>query len=136
MKVVLDTNCLLPSIFNNSPYSWLWDAFCEEKFTLCCSTEIIKEYEELLSSFYSPEISESVINSINNAVNVEQIIPYYKWNLISADADDNKFVDCALNAGANFIVTNDKHFNILKEIDFPKIEVVNIENFKRKIIID
>jgi len=133
MKIVLDTNCLLPSIFSNSPYNWLWEAFCNDQFTLSCTTEIIEEYEELLSNFYSPEISESVINTITNAVNVEQVIPYYKWNLILADADDNKFVDCALNAGANFIVTNDKHFNILKEIDFPKIEVIDIATFKKKL---
>ena len=53
-----------------------------------------------------------------------------KWNLITADPDDNKFVDCALNAGADYLVTNDHHFNILKSIDFPPIKVVDIETFK------
>jgi len=66
--------------------------------------------------------------------NVMQVIPFYKWNLIAADPDDNKFVDTALNAGADCIVTNDKHFNILKEMDFPKINVVDIDTF-RKIIL-
>ena len=134
MKIVLDTNCLLPAIFCNSPYYWVWDAFCEGKFTLCLSTDMLQEYEELLSNFYSPEISESVLQTIMNAVNTEYIIPYYKWDLIFKDAEDNKFVDCALNAGSDFIVTNDKHFNILKEIDFPKINVVDIETFKEIIL--
>jgi hypothetical protein len=40
-------------------------------------------------------------------------------------------VDCALNAGADFIVTNDKHFNVLKSIDFPKINVADIDTFKK-----
>jgi len=133
MKIVLDTNCLLPSIFEKSPYYWLWKAFCDGKFVLCLSTDIMKEYEELLSDFYSPEISESVMNTISNAENISQTIPYYKWNFIVNDPDDNKFVDCALNAGADFIVTNDKHFDILKKIDFPPIQVINIENFKRKL---
>jgi len=130
MKIVLDTNCLLPSIFENSPYYWVWEAFCKGRFILCCSTEMFHEYEELLSKFYSPEISESVTQTILNASNFEQVIPYYKWNLIINDADDNKFVDCALNVGADFIVTNDRHFNVLKSIDFPPIKVVNIETFK------
>ena len=130
MKIVLDTNCLLPSIFCSSPYYWVWEAFCEGKFSLCCTTDILQEYAEMLSVFYSPEISESITDTIINAVNTEQIIPYYKWNLIFNDADDNKFVDCALNAGADFIVTNDKHFNVLKYIDFPSMQVVNIEGFK------
>ena len=47
------------------------------------------------------------------------------------DPDDNKFVDCALNAGADYIVTDDRHFNILKTFDFPQIKVINIETFKR-----
>jgi len=56
---------------------------------------------------------------------------YYKWNLISTDLDDNKFVDCALNAGADFIVTNDKHFNVLKSLAFPPIKVIDIDSFKQ-----
>ena len=39
--------------------------------------------------------------------------------------------NCALNVGADYIVTNDKHFNILKNIDFPKIKVIGIETFKK-----
>ena len=131
MKIVLDTNCLLPAIFEKSPYFWLWKAFVENKFSLCCSTEMLEEYEELLASFYSVEISESVINIITNASNFIPVNPYFKWNLIVADLEDNKFTDCALNIGADYIVTNDKHFNVLKEIDFPYVEVVGIEIFKQ-----
>ena len=131
MKIVLDTNCLLPSIFSNSPYHWVWDLFCEGRFILCFSTEILQEYEELLSDFYSPEISDSIIQTILNATNIEQVIPYYKWNLISADPEDNKFADCALNAGADYIVTNDRHFNVLKSLSFPLVKVADIESFKR-----
>ena len=130
MKIVIDTNCLLPSIFCNSPYYWVWEQFCEGRFILCCTTDIFQEYEELLSDFYSPAISESVIQTIVNATNMEQVIPYYKWNLISADPDDNKFVDCALNSGADYIVTNDHHFNVLKTLDFPPMKVISIETFK------
>jgi predicted nucleic acid-binding protein len=61
-------------------------------------------------------------------------MPYFKWNLISDDPDDNKFVDCAINAGADYIVTNDKHFNILKDIDFPKINIIDIDTFKKIIL--
>jgi putative PIN family toxin of toxin-antitoxin system len=133
MKIVLDTNCLLPAVFSNSPYNWVWESFCDCRFTLCFKTDIFHEYEELLSSFYSTDISESVLNTILNSTNIEYVIPYYKWNLIFDDADDNKFVDCALNVGADFIVTNDKHFNILKAIDFPRINVIDIGTFEKVI---
>ena len=76
MKIVLDTNCLLPAIFCNSPYYWVWEAFCDNRFTLCFSNDILQEYEELLSNFYSPEISESVLQTIMNATNTKHVVPY------------------------------------------------------------
>jgi len=35
-----------------------------------------------------------------------------------------------ISANAKIIVTNDKHFNVLKKIDFPKVNVVDIDAFK------
>jgi predicted nucleic acid-binding protein len=61
--------------------------------------------------------------------NVRSINTYYKWLLIDVDPDDNKYCDCAIAGKARFIVTEDKHFNVLKNITFPKLEVVNIEAF-------
>jgi len=134
MRIVLDTNCLLPAIFPRSIYHWVWEYFRHEYFTLCYSNEIIAEYEELLSTLYPPEMTNSIMLLLLNSRNVEKVIPYFKWNFISADPDDNKFVDCALHAGADYIVTNDKHFNILKIIDFPKIDIIDIDTFKRMIL--
>ncbi len=130
MKIVLDTNCLLVALPKKSQYRCVWEAFRQEKFILCYSTEILQEYEELLTHFYSPDIATFTVEILLKSPNIIQCIPYYRWNLISADAEDNKFVDCALNASADCIVTNDKHFNILKNIDFPKIDVIDIDTFK------
>ncbi|MBC8180569.1 PIN domain-containing protein [candidate division KSB1 bacterium] len=49
------------------------------------------------------------------------------------DEDDNKFVDCAISSNADFIVTNDRHFNILKNIEFPKVNVINVDDFLNKL---
>ena len=130
MKIVLDTNCLLPAVFPHSIYHWVWKSFRHGVFTLCYTTEILAEYEELLSRFYPPEITNNTMLLLLSSRNVEKITPFFKWNLISADPDDNKFVDCALNSGADYLVTNDKHFNVLKSLGFPPIKVVNIETFK------
>ena len=130
MRIVLDTNCLLVALPVSSPYRCLWNAFRQGKFTLCYTTEMLQEYEELLLRFYSHEIVFLTVEMLLKSPNIIQTIPYYKWNFISVDPDDNKFVDCALNAGADYIVTNDKHFNVLKKVEFPKINVINIDTFK------
>ena len=131
MKIVLDTNCLLVVLPPKSPYHCLWTAFRYGKFTLCYSTEIIQEYEEILSRFHSPATTVLIMEMLLKLPNVIQNVPYYRWNMIETDPDDNKFVDCALNAGADFIVSNDRHFNILKEIEFPSMNVIDIERFKK-----
>lgn len=49
--------------------------------------------------------------------------------MIETDPDDNKFVDCAIVAHAHFIVTNDRHYDILKQIPYPKVNVVSLDKF-------
>ena len=58
---------------------------------------------------------------------------YFKWSIITKDADDNKFVDCALNGQANFLVTDDKHFNILKKTGFPPIQILRTKEFLEEV---
>ena len=130
MRIVLDTNCLLVSVQEYSDYFWLWKAFRDKKFVLCYTDEILNEYQEILSHYYSVTLARYVIDAILNAPHAESVTIYYKWQLIAIDPDDNKFVDCAINANANFVVTNDKHFNVLKEINFPKVNIVSIDSFK------
>lgn len=54
---------------------------------------------------------------------------YYKWHLINADEDDNKFVDCAVAGNVDYLISNDKHFNELKAVEFPKLIVLTIDEF-------
>jgi putative PIN family toxin of toxin-antitoxin system len=130
MKIVLDTNCLLIAVPNKSVYHSILTALQQGRYTLCCSNEILMEYEEKLTHFYKKQVAGDILNFIFYSLNTLQVTPFFQWNLISADPDDNKFVDCALNSGADFIVTNDKHFNLLKNIAFPKVNVIDIGTFK------
>ena len=130
MKIVLDTNCLLRAVPVKSDCHCILSALQQGRYTLCCSNDILMEYEELLIRFYAGQLAASILNFIFYSPNVLLIMPYFQWKLISADPDDNKFVDCALNAGADYIVTNDRHFNVLKSINFPPLKVIDMETFK------
>ena len=130
MKIVLDTNCLIVCLPATSPYHCLWKAFRNKRITLCFTTDIINEYSEILPRFFASRFVNDVINELLLSTNVVKTTNYYKWNLITADPDDNKFVDCALNSGADYLVTNDRHFNVLKSIHFPPVNVVGIAAFK------
>jgi predicted nucleic acid-binding protein len=60
------------------------------------------------------------------------VTPYYRFNLITKDYDDNKFVDCCISSNASYIVTNDHHFDVLKGIKFPRVNVINAMSFAKK----
>lgn len=131
MKVVIDTNVLFVSFSQNSAYRWIFDSFLEEEITLCVTTDILMEYEEIISKHMGRQIATTVLNLLENAPNLELITKYFKWNLIHIDPDDNKFVDCAIASGAKYLVSNDKHFNVLKNIPFPKVEFITAIEFKQ-----
>ncbi|HEX3081517.1 MAG TPA: putative toxin-antitoxin system toxin component, PIN family [Puia sp.] len=129
MRVVLDTNIILSSVSRYSPYKIIMDKLEEGAYDICVTTEVLLEYEEKLTENFSYTLANLVIGALLLKSNVVKTEIYYRWNLIASDADDNKFADCALAANANFLVTNDRDYNVLKKINFPSIEVVNIDEF-------
>jgi putative PIN family toxin of toxin-antitoxin system len=129
MKVVLDTNILLVLVSSRSRYHQIFGAFLDSKYSLCLTTEILLEYGELLSKFLSEDIVGHTFELLENSTNVVLITRYFSFGLIKADPDDNKFVDCAIAANADFIVTNDTHFNVLKSIPFPRVKTITIDEF-------
>ncbi|MBO6307089.1 MAG: putative toxin-antitoxin system toxin component, PIN family [Paludibacteraceae bacterium] len=129
MKIVLDTNCLVNVIMPNSYNNDIWQAFRAFKYTLCISNEILLEYHEILTKRYNVVIANTIVKELLESPNVQKITPAYRFCLITADPDDNKFVDCAITAGATFIVSNDKHFKELDNYDYPKVDVRRLEEF-------
>lgn len=95
---------------------------------------MLNEYAEVIADDLSPKVSENVLSALETLPNVIPVNKYYFWNLITTDPDDNKFVDCAVAGGANYIVTDDKHFKVLKTIPFPKIEVLSSDEFLEVIL--
>ena len=103
------------------------------KICLCVNTEILNEYEEILAEKTTKEIAKGIVEAIARLSTTVYQDVYIHFGLITQDADDNKFVDCAVAADAEYIVSNDKHFNILKEIEWPKVIVLKIQEFMRQI---
>lgn len=129
-NIVLDTNCLIASLKKDSIYYPVWRDFMLGKYCLCVSDDILNEYEEIIErKTGSEEVAHNVIAAILNRSNVKHIEVYFHFDLIKADKDDNKFVDCAIKANARYIVSNDRHFKELRNISFPRVEVINILRF-------
>lgn len=129
MRVVIDTNCFLAIIPKISPYRPVFDAYRSKQFELAVSTEILEEYAEIFEQRMSPLIADNLLELIDKQTNTVKSEIYYRWGLITVDYDDNKFVDCAVSAGANYIVTNDRHFDVLRTKNFPTVICLTVTEF-------
>lgn len=128
-RIVIDTNCLVQMISLHSPYRPAWDAFRQGRYILCVSNDIITEYTEILSQLTTPYIAENIINAILKSPFCKRFDPQFHFDLIKQDPDDNKFVDCAIIANAEYIVSKDSHFDVLHTISFPHVRVIRLDTF-------
>ena len=127
--IVLDTNCLLQSLPSKSPYHKIWTDVLDGKISLCVNTDILDEYEEKLCEYSSAKVAHNVVEAIATLTTTTLQNSYVHFHLLPGDVDDNKFVDCAIASNAELIVTNDKDFNPLKAISWPRVEIMNIRDF-------
>ena len=131
LKVVLDTNALLRSISRRSEFTIVIDKLYENAYELYISNDIQLEYEEKIADIFSKETAELIVGAFLLMDNVKKIDIHFHLDLIKADPDDNKFSDCCFSGNVHFLVTDDKHFNILKSTSFPAINVITLGDFKK-----
>ncbi len=129
MRIVFDTNCLVASLPRQSPYRPVYESIRQGRVSLAVTTDILGEYEEILSSFYSETVGKNVLAQLLLLPKTELVTVFYNWLLIDQDPDDNKFADCAIAANVDYLVTNDRHYDVLKKTNFPKVSVIKLDRF-------
>lgn len=129
MTVVIDCNILVMCLTSRSPYHSIYTSLIQGKYRLGVSGEILLEYQEIITEKYGAKTANALIALLRELPNVQFSNPSYKWNLIEADPDDNKYCDCAVACQAAYIVTQDRHFNVLSPYSFPPLETLSIDQF-------
>jgi uncharacterized protein len=129
VRVVLDINVLLIAMPVASPYRPIFDALRQGRFELAISNDIISEYHEKLTEKTAPAVADNVIKLLLSLDNVVRQAAYFDWQFMANDPDDNKYVDCAIGAGADHLVSEDGHFKLLKDIAFPAVSVLRVNDF-------
>lgn len=126
---VLDTNVLLVSLPSHSKYHPIFRGLLRKDYDLFVSNGILAEYEEQIGKRLGVERTELQLSELLNLSNVHEVNAFFLWQLIENDLDDNKFVDCSISCGADYLVSNDRHFDVLASIPFPKVKVIKAEIF-------
>ena len=129
LRVAIDTNVFVEALSRTSPYHAIYRGLLQGKFLLCISNEVWLEYEEVLTRLHRPEVVEVFLKFLLESPFIWFVSPTFRFNLIQTDPDDNKFVDCAIAAGADLLITNDTDFNVLKQIPFPKVHLMMPDEF-------
>ncbi len=129
MNIVLDTNVLLVALPSHSFYHPIYQALQNKDYDLFITNEILAEYEEQIGGCLGVSRADLQLFELLNFRNVHKIESFYSWQLIEMDKDDNKFVDCAVSCNADYLVTNDRHFDILASIEFPKVITIKAKEF-------
>jgi putative PIN family toxin of toxin-antitoxin system len=122
-KVVLDTNILVSALFFKGVIAGIVDLWKKGRIIPVLSRETFEEFKAVLE-YPKFSLTWQEIKVIIE----EEVLPYFEVieiadNIkgICRDADDDKFIACAVSASADFIVTGDKDL-----LDLGKYESVKI----------
>ena len=111
MKVVVDTNVLVPGVFFGGMPSRILEAWRDKRIDVVVSPDILEEYrrvgEHLETQFTDVSLAPFLALLVMNA---EIIEPPDLPEQVSRDSDDDKFIACALAVGCHVIISGDKDF--------------------------
>ena len=127
MRVILDTNVILSSIFFGGIPGRILEAYRDGQIALVLSPEILDEYRATaarLAKKFDVDYDE-ILDWI--AVHSEMVSAPALSGSVCADPDDDKFVACALASGAKIICSGDKH--LLDINGYQGIEVLKPRSF-------
>jgi putative PIN family toxin of toxin-antitoxin system len=137
MRVCLDTNSLLRLFGNRSPFADVKNALLTGRLELIVSTAILLEYEEVVTRLSGRERWNQIAALFDQLEalhgTIRRIDPTFRFNVITADLDDNKFVDSAIGAQAEFVVTDDRHFAPLATSGF-STRLMTLEELRGELV--
>lgn len=137
MKVVLDTNVVISGIlFTEDSPGKIIDLWVDGRFKVILSQALIEEYLEVISRtkfkrLGSPVEGQDILIILIELSSTVFVSPKESIKIIRDDPEDNRFLECAVEGGAKYIVSGDNHLLVLKE--YRKIPIVTPAEFISKI---
>ena len=130
MRILIDTNILISGLYFHGLPKKLLREIDLEKFNICVNEEIISEYTEKIDNKFSKskyildkDLREKIFSSFKNFNKISDL-------KICRDPDDDKFINCAIDAKAIYIVSGDNDLLTIK--NFAGIEIVTAREFYEK----
>lgn len=129
MKIVFDTNIYISAFVipgGNAEKAYLHAI--DGNFELCTSVAILTELARKLDEKFGWE-RQKIVQLITSISDLATVLKTTPWLKVLSDDPDNRILECALKAGADFLVTGDKH--LLKLRSYGDFEIIKLSNFLR-----
>ncbi len=130
MKIVIDTNVLISGVFFGGFPRKILSSIVDRMFTACATVEIIDEYKEIVQEMIDRKHGHMNTDILAPLIRTLEIIEPVSDVKISRDPDDDKFINCAKDAHALYIVSGDKDLLVLRQ--FENIQIITAKEFCEK----
>lgn len=130
MRIVVDTNVLISGVFFGGFPRKILSEVVRSKLTACATMEIVDEYEEIVQEMIERKqghINRNLLSPLIKAMEIIEPVTHVK---LSRDPDDDKFLGCAKDAHALYIVSGDKDLLVLEQ--FENIQIITAKEFCEK----
>ena len=130
MRIVIDTNVLVSGVFFGGFPRKILSSVVGQKITACATAEIINEYEEIVQEMIDRKqghIDRTILAPLIKAMEIIEPITRVE---ICRDPDDNKFLGCAKDSQALYIVSGDKDLLVIEE--YENIQIMTAKDFYEK----
>ena len=134
MRIVVDTNVLISGIFFGGFPQKILRASVERKIRACASMEILNEYQEIIREMVRRKQGNIDVSILNPLIRSMEIIEPTSKIEICRDPDDDKFINCAKDAHAMYIVSGDKDLLVIQQ--FENISIVTAKEFCERYLKD
>jgi uncharacterized protein len=109
LRLVIDINILISSFFGGNPKKVI-DLWRKGSAVLCLTEQILEEYLRVIVRLpIAPETKNRLVAILQEKRNIEMVNPSLHYTAIPGDPEDDKFIDCAVEAEADYIISGDAH---------------------------
>ena len=133
MKIVVDTNVLISGVFFGGFPRKILSSIVEKRISAVATTEIVDEYEEIVQEMVSRKQGHLNREILAPLIGALEMIERVSDIQISRDPDDDKFINCAKDARALYIVSGDKDLLVLRQ--YENIQIVTAKEFCERYLI-
>ena len=134
MKIVIDTNVVISGTFFGGHPRKVLEAVVERTVQAAATDKIIEEYNEIVRLMIDRKQGTLKKNILDPFLFQLEIVDPVSNVEVCRDPDDNKFIECAVDSKAVYIVSGDKDLLDIKE--YQGIEIMTAAEFCKKYLAD